>query len=165
MSEAWSRERALRYAFWLLSRRDYAREEMRERLARKPVAEEVGRAVLARLEELGYLDDVRFARGFVRARGHRKGRWRLHRELLRRGVPEEAAAEALRPLGDDQQETAALQVLRKHAWRFASGDPHRDRRRAVAFLARRGFAPDAVQAAVERGLHGAWHEPPPLGDD
>lgn len=164
MSDAWSRERALRYAYWLLSRRDYARAELVERLQRKPVAPEVRDAVLARLDELDYLDDARFARGFVRARSADKGRWALRRELARRGVPEAVAEEALEGLDDAHQEAAARAVLRKHAWRFASADADRDRARAAAFLARRGFPPDAARAALEAAFAEASEEGTATGE-
>ncbi len=145
----WDAPRAVAYLLRLLARRDYARAELDERMRRKGVADEVREAALVRLAELALLDDRRVAEGHVRGRAHRKGRRALRRELDRRGVPEQVRDEALAPLDDAQQLAAASGVLAKHAWRFDSGDLRKDRAKAAAFLARRGFAGDTVRTAVD----------------
>lgn len=145
----WDESRALRYLLWLLGRRDYGRVELERRLERKPAAKDVRDAALRRLEELDLLDDERVAEGFVRARRHRKGRLALAREMARRGLPEEAREAALAPLSDEDQASAAREVVVKQAWRFASGDVRRDRAKAAGFLARRGFPGDAIRSALE----------------
>ncbi|MDZ7800153.1 MAG: RecX family transcriptional regulator [Trueperaceae bacterium] len=155
----WDEGRAVRYLLSLLARRDYARAELHGRLARKGVPAGVAEAALARLAELDLLDDGRVAEAFVRAHAHRKGRRALERDMARRGVAEEARAAALAPLDDAQQNEAATAVLRKHAWRFASGDRRKDRAKAAGFLTRRGFDGDVVQRAVEAAL------PPDADDD
>ena len=145
----WDAQRAVAYLLRLLTRRDYARAELDDRMRRKGVTDEVREAALARLAELALLDDRRVAEGHVRGRAHRKGRRALMRELDRRGVPEQVRDEALAPLDDAQQLDAARGVLAKHAWRFDSGDVLKDRAKATAFLARRGFAGDTVRTAID----------------
>ena len=148
MSE-WDEKRTLRYLFWMLGRRDYARAELERRLERKPAPPEVRERALARLEDLDLLDDERVAESYVRARRHRKGRLALARDMARIGLPEEARERALAPLSDEDQEGAAREVLTKQAWRFASGDRRKDVAKAAGFLARRGFPADVARAAVE----------------
>ena len=145
----WDAPRALAYLLRLLARRDYSRAELDDRLRRKAVADEVRAAALGRLAELALLDDRRVAEGHVRGRSQRKGRLALRRDLDRRGVPERVRDAALAPLDDAQQLDAAREVLAKHAWRFDAGDVRKDRAKAAAFLARRGFAGDTVRTAVE----------------
>lgn len=157
----WDEGRAVHYLLSLLARRDYARAELEDRLTRKGVAAGVAEAALARLAELDLLDDERVAEAYVRAHAHRKGRRALERDMARRGVAEAARAAALAPLGDAQQEEAATAVLRKHAWRFASGDGRKDRAKAAGFLTRRGFGGDVVQRAVETALPPDADEDPP----
>lgn len=148
----WDVARTLRYLFWLLGRRDYARAELAKRLERKPVTPEVRDAALARLEELDLIDDDRVAKGFVRSRKHRKGRLALAREMARRGLGEEAREAALAGLDERQQREAATEVLEKNAWRFASGDRRKDFAKAASFLARRGFPGDAAREALDAFL-------------
>ena len=137
------------YLLRLLTRRDYAEAELDERLHRKGAPDEVRAAALERLRELELIDDARVAEALVRAGAHRKGRLALRRDLRSRGVDDATVDAALRPLDDDQQVGAAREVLRKEAWRFASGDRRKDRAKAAGFLRRRGFDGDAVGAALE----------------
>jgi len=152
----WDAPRAVAYLLRLLARRDYTRAELDERLRRKGVPDPVREAALVRLSELALLDDRRVAEGHVRGRAHRKGRRALRRELERRGVAEPLRDEVLAPLDDAQQLAAARGVLAKHAWRFASGDLRKDRAKASAFLARRGFAGDTVRSAVDTAFDSAF---------
>ncbi len=140
------------YLLRLLTRRDYAEAELDERLRRKGAPDEVRAVALERLRELELIDDARVAEALVRAGAHRKGRLALRRDLRSRGVDDATVDAALRPLDDDHQVSAAREVLRKEAWRFASGDRRKDRAKAAGFLRRRGFDGDAVGAALETAL-------------
>jgi len=170
-------ERAWDFALRLLGRQAYTAAEVVDRLRRRGLDPERAGRIVARLQELGLLDDRAYAVAFVQRRGDERGRNALRSELRRKGVAEALVEGALdggddRPALDDaQQAGAAAALLRKHAWRFAprghgaqaaAADEHtarherqRLRARAAAFLARRGFAPDVVAEA----LAGSW------GDD
>lgn len=145
----WDAPRALSYLLRLLARRDYARAELDDRLRRKTVAPEVREAALARLAELELLDDRKVAEGHVRGRRHRKGRLALAREMTRRGLDEDARRAALAPLDDEDQAAAARSVLDRNAWRFRGGDVRKDRAKAAAFLARRGFPGEVAREVLE----------------
>jgi regulatory protein len=153
-------ERAWDYALLLLGKQARSAAEMRERLRRRSLPESEVERVVARLEELGLLDDHAFASAFVRSRALSRGRLGLRQELERKGVPEAVVEEVLAERSDDDEAGTAEGVLRKQAWRFADAradDPARAaaaRARAYALLARRGFAPDAARAAVEAVLGG-----------
>jgi len=140
---------AVAYLLRLLARRDYARAELDQRLSRKGADEATRRAALDRLAELGLLNDRLVADLHVRSHQHRKGRLALRRDLSRRGFDDEVRDVALQRLDDDQQAEAAREVLRKEAWRFASGDRRKDVAKAAAFLRRRGFPADTVHQAIE----------------
>ena len=76
----------------LLSRRDHSKVELRQKLIQKGTqVEEIG-PLLDELEDIGYLDDRRFAESFVRFRaGKAWGRRRYGQELAKRGVDSEIA--------------------------------------------------------------------------
>jgi regulatory protein len=147
------------YLLRLLTRRDYAEAELDERLRRKGAPDEVRAAALERLRELELIDDARVADALIRAGAHRKGRLALRRDLRSRGVDEATVDAALRPLDEEHQVGAAREVLRKEAWRFASGDLRKDRAKAAGFLRRRGFDGDAVGAALEMAFDADGVEP------
>jgi len=160
-----TRERAWEYLLNLLTRQDYTVAELRSKLARRGVGGDTAEELLARLVELGLVDDEAYAERYVSSRSQSHGRIALRRELVRRGVDEEVVEPHLDTLDPEQQASAATALLRKNAWRYRPEEPDaeagaeddharfarlkRAEARARAFLARRGFDPDAVQAAIE----------------
>lgn len=140
---------AVAYLLRLLAQRDYTRQELAARLARRGVDDASAAAALARLADLELLDDARVGAAHVRGRAHRKGRLALARELARRGLDEATRETLLGELDDAQQREAAAGVLAKERWRFAASDPRANRAKAGAFLTRRGFPGDVVRDLVE----------------
>jgi regulatory protein len=151
-------ERAWEYALWLLGRQAMSAAEMRARLRRRSLPDAEADRVVARLEELGLLDDAAFAEGYVQNRAGRRGRLALRRELLAKGVAEATVEASLAERDETSERAAARDLLAKQAWRFA--EAHTDdatragaaRSKAYALLARRGFAPEVARAAVEAVL-------------
>jgi regulatory protein len=144
---------AYQAALKILSRRDYFRDELAERLARKGFQPEEIEGALDRCSEIDLLDDDRVARRFVELRAATRG-WgprRLEAELRKRGVGEELASTASRI--DPETVAEALQTALRRAelraqegwWRL----PER-RARMVSSLIARGFeASDAISAVDE----------------
>lgn len=157
--EPYDEKRSWNYVLWLLARKAYTRAELGERLRGKGAAPEVVQAVLERLERYRFVDDESYAEAYVRAREARKGRLALRQELRRKGVAEATIEGALEPLDEAAQADRAEAVLRKHAWRFRKDDPRKNRAKAFAFLARRGFAGGAAAEALERFLDDDPDEP------
>ncbi len=149
-SDPYDRERAMSYCLWLLGRRMYTEQQLRDKLERKKTPAADIDAVVARLHELELLDDRAFADAFVRGRERRKGRHALRRDLRAKGVDGTDIDAALEHMDDATQIDRAAALLDKHAWRFDRGDARKDRAKAYAFLARRGFGSDVVRAALER---------------
>lgn len=80
-----------------LTRRAYSVHEMRKWLAERAEWRELAELVLVRLKQCGYVDDARYARQYARQRvvGRRQGRFRVARDLRRRGVPDRHIEAAL----------------------------------------------------------------------
>jgi regulatory protein len=104
---------------------------------------------IARLLELGMLDDEAFARAWVesRDRARPRGAIALRRELRLKGIAAviEARAEAaIAPEdGVDVDEAAARRLLERHRRALDRiADPRSRRQRAYALLARNGFDPE-----------------------
>ncbi|MFQ5927711.1 MAG: regulatory protein RecX [Terriglobia bacterium] len=98
------------YALASLARRAHSTAELHQRLARRAAEPRAVAAVLTRLTAAGLLDDRRFAFQFASyaAGARRFGRYRIARELRRRGVAEEFIAAALAEVFPDEQDEAAL---------------------------------------------------------
>src|SRR5580700_8571466 len=73
-----------------LMRRAFSIHEMKQYLERRAEKKELIAPVIARLSELNYLNDARYALEYTRhhAKARRQGRFRIARELRGRGVPD-----------------------------------------------------------------------------
>ncbi len=144
------REALYQKAVRLLARRSRSEAELR-RLLGHSAAPGALEPALARLRELGYLDDRRFAASLaLYARDVEKfGAERTRRELRRRGVAEPLAAPILAELYPAQNEPALLRAwLEKKRLR-----PPRDARETARLYRRlrlAGFASPAIFAALRR---------------
>lgn len=139
---------AYAYALRALARRDCSEAELRRKLAARDITDAAAAAVIDRLKEAGYLDDRRYAEhlaGSLVRSGRRFG-FHLRFELLRRGIPESIAEEALAVVAatHGEEDTLRTLVARKFpAFDFSSAT-ERDKRRAVDFLRRRGFSRSTI---------------------
>ncbi len=139
-------------ALHLLARRDQSSAELTRKLDAKGFPAEEITAVIARLQQLTYLDDRRFAEQWA-ARAVREGKAvgpRLRLELRRRGIAPETAEAAMAAAGEELDERRAIADLMGR--RFAGFDPAkatpRDKRRVVGWFQRRGFSLTAIFDAL-----------------
>ena len=136
------RERAL----LLLDSRARSRQELRDRLVKAEFEPELVDEVLDSFQRNGLVDDLTFAREWVRQRFERRGKSAamLDVELQRKGVGEADRAEALSVIDrDDEREVARALATKKakQVKRIPEDRQQRDKelRRIVGVLARRGF--------------------------
>ena len=145
-------------------------DETRRRLRHLGYRADLVEQAVARLVELGYLDDAAFARAWVesRDRSRPRGEVALRRELRARGVGDDAIAVAFAArtsaagrgtLDDDPTDATSVSGDERAAWRLVERrraslerepDPRRRRQKAYAMLARNGFDPDLCQRVADR---------------
>ena len=135
-------------ALRVLSLRDHCEAELSRKLKEKGYLEPEISETLARLKELNYLDDARFARVFAES-ALRNGRGfgvRVKLDLARRGVAEAIIQQAMAELSEEYGESQVLS--RTVERRFAGFDPEtatdKEKRKAVAYLQRKGFSLRAI---------------------
>jgi regulatory protein len=151
-------EKTFERALNLLSYKPRSLAEMRARLMEKDWAEEaVVDQVLARLEELGYLNDEVFAANFANSRLTAKpvGRTRLRRDLRRKKLPSETIENALDEAFEQQSEEELID--RAIGKRVRLKGPPTDReeaKRLLDYLIRRGFSYDLVIRKVREAAKG-----------
>src|SRR4029077_16860174 len=104
-------EAAVRY----LAARAHSRAELWRKLLRRGHEEADVEAALARLADLGYLDDAGFAAGHVRRRSASLGPLALSAELAARGVDREIARAAVANLSQEDQLAAAVRLVARQA--------------------------------------------------
>ena len=141
--------RALDAGLNLLSRRAHSRAEIRRKLGRRGYGEEEVESTVARLVELGYLDDRAFAEGHVRRRSPLLGRLALSAELAARGVDRDVADEALGGLNADGQLASATRLAERLVGRKAFPS-YREMLNSVGpKLLRCGFSPAIARSACQ----------------
>ena len=138
-------DRALRF----LSYRPRSAEEVRRNLKKHKVDDALIAPVLERLERLGYLDDVGFAKFWLenRARFKPMGPRALRYELRSKGVADDLI-ETL--LADAQVEDAAYRAAAGRANRIKRTTRQAFRRKLSGLLRRRGFEADTIRDVVLR---------------
>ena len=136
--------------------------EVRRRLTGAGYRPELVEGAVARLLELGILDDAAFARAWVesRDRAHPRGEIALRRELRLKGIDAAVIDEVLAERGGESAaapdaDAADRLLARTSAVLTRIADPRARRQRAYALLARHGFDPDTASDAVRRYLAGA----------
>ncbi|MGC5626805.1 regulatory protein RecX [Georgenia sp. Z1344] len=130
------------------------RAQLAEKLADKGVAGDVAETLLDRLAAVGLIDDAELADRFVRTRHaeRHQGRRAIALELRRKGIEDEVAARALDQLGDEDEESAALEVARARLRATRRLDPAVRYRRTAAALGRKGFSGDVARRAMRTAL-------------
>lgn len=137
-----------------LTAQDRTRAELADALRNKDVPEAVSDRVLDRMEEVGLVDDARFAESWVRSRQQRRGMsaMALRRELNSKGVDPELTDAALTQVDPDDEYTAALALAEKKFRPMADLSPDVAKRRLAGALARRGFSSGLVWRVVREVL-------------
>ncbi len=143
--DAYARARDLALRFLALRPRSVA--EVRTYLHRKGFDDSTVERVIERLKELNYLDDEAFARFWVedRERFRPRGPMALRHELRQKGISQEIIEHVLAHL---DVEASARRALESKARRWTHLDEQAFRRKAQAFLARRGFPYDVIRDVV-----------------
>ena len=111
--------------------------------------------MLARLADVGLVDDVEYARAWLAGRwGRRPSGWRrLQQQLRASGVSQEDSERARQALaergGAPDEVSSAAQLVARARRRYAKLEPRVVRQRLYALLARHGFDGDTIRRALD----------------
>ena len=131
---------ALRY----LARRDRTEAQVRALLRQKGVSASDRDLVIQRLRDQGYVDDLAYALRQVEGWLCRRpmGRARIERELLRRGIDQSTARQAVdRLVGDQGELELACRLLGRRSGRRKQASPA-EKARLLRYY---GFAEDTIE--------------------
>lgn len=142
-------ERALR----LLSVRPRSRRELEVRLLRAGFDPDEVAGELRRLEDVGLIDDERFAREFTEHQlvARRAGRRAVASGLAAKGVDRTIVDRALAEAPGDDADRAD-ELARSRAERLRGVPPEKAFGRLVSFLVRRGHDPETARRAARSAL-------------
>src|SRR3984957_2851344 len=150
------------YAVGALARRMRTERDLRRLMKLRAEEGEVGTramdAVIARLKELNYLSDERFAEDYTRVRkeSEKFGRRRVQQDLMMKGVGKELVASTLETAYEDVDEVAlARQYIARKGMKKPSGEnAQKETVRTMNRLMRAGFSSNAIFKVLK-----AWDLP------
>jgi regulatory protein len=142
----------LEYAVGMLARQMRTERDLRRLMKRRAVEGAEGEramdAVVARLKELNYLSDTRFAADYTRLRkeGEKFGRRRVQQDLAAKGVASETVGAAVKAAyeGVDEVALAREYVARKRMKQPAGENARKESAKVMGRLLRAGFAAGTV---------------------
>lgn len=140
----------------LLAFRARSARELQRRLTMKGESRERAERVIAKLRDVGLINDADFARQVARSKvSAGASKRRLQQELFKRGVARDVADRAVAEVLEDEsvdEVAVAERVARKRLPSLASADAATQRRRLYAFLARRGHDGETIRTVMDRVL-------------
>ena len=142
----------LDYAVGMLARQMRTERDLRRLMQRRAVEGDEGKramdAVVARLKELNYLSDTRFAADYTRLRmeGEKFGRRRVQQDLSAKGVASETVGAAVGAAyeGVDEVMLARAYVARKRMKQPSGENAKKESVRVMGRLLRAGFSAGTV---------------------
>jgi regulatory protein len=146
-------DRAVSTAMRALEQRMQTGRELRTRLLRKGFDSETIDAALAKLSDVGYLNDERFAELWIENRlAHRpRGKRMLEQELRQKGIDRQIVDETVAGMDIDDR-AAALELARKRLKSVQSLPLDERKKKMTGILARRGFDYGVIRATLETVL-------------
>lgn len=160
------------YAVRSLADRACSSDELRFKLRRRAARLTDIDAVIARLKDLNYLDDRRFAEMYtaMRVENDGFGRSRVLQDLRGRRVTAKLADQAVSRAfeGRDEQEMVGAYIERRMPGVAAGGQLGDERRLAAAYrkLRRAGFSPGSILTVLKRfAAHPELLDEPPAEEE
>ena len=152
----------MEYAVRMLASQMRSERELRRLMQRRTMegaeGERVMDTVVARLKELNYLSDTRFAAEYTRLRkeGEKFGRRRVQQDLAVKGVASETVGAAVSAAyeGVDEVALAREYIARKRMKQPAGEKAQQEAARVMGWLLRAGFSAGAVYKVLR-----AWGVP------
>lgn len=143
-------KKATMAALNLIAFRPRASGELQRKLREKGYSPDAAEKAVARMLELGYLNDAAFAERWVENRQEHRPRSArmLQRELREKGVDADTVAEVLEGVNIDEV-ADALTLAQKKAATMSALDLATRHRRISGFLGRRGYGYDVIRRVLE----------------
>ncbi len=138
--------RAKDKALWLISYRSHSKKELFDKL-RRDFDEDSAQKAVDRMQELGLINDVEFAKAYARklVYGKKMSLRAAELELRRKGIDNITAEQVLSELEYDAQ-TQIIEFISK---KYRNIEDEKVKRRAVAALQRKGYGWDDIKQAIE----------------
>lgn len=135
-------KQAKNVAYYWVDQSEKSRHELFTKIKNKGITDDVANEVLDRMEELGYLDDARFAENFVYSKQtyDKLGSKAIMYKLKLKGVPQDIIDAALSNIDEETEEEAAKLIALRKAKLNKKLDTNKRIQQIAGMLARKGYS-------------------------
>ena len=146
-------KRAKLRALNLLKVRDYTVNGLRRKLKEGLYPDEVIDEAVEYVISYGYVDDLRYAKSYIRSNRTTRGRHEIEQKLRSKGISQDIISEAFENEGPGEEEEEEL--IRRYLIKKCRSINIIDeaaRRKIFAYMYNKGFAPDRVSPILDEVL-------------
>ena len=141
-------KRAKKRALHLLEKMDRTEAVLREKLRQNEYPPEAVDAAIEYVKSFHYLDDLRYAKNFIRSYQESRSRKRLQMDLLAKGISKELMEQAFEEEYEGEETQLIYQLLKKRGYDGNNADI-KEQRRIYTFLMRKGFRSEDILKAMK----------------
>lgn len=134
--------RAKNRALHLVSKMDRTEEDVRRKLLQGGYPKDVIEHVISFMKEYHYIDDLSFAKSFIRTYMDKKSLSDIRRRLLEKGVKKAEISEAEAEVYQGDEESIIKELLRKRGYDRGNAD-QKEKAKTMRFLLGKGFPYDS----------------------
>lgn len=147
-------KRLVEYCLNILGRKSYSEFELRRKLSNKTDDTGLISTVLNQLREWKLVDDLEYAKNFVRSslRTKPKGKYLLRPELSRKGISKETIDQVLSEELPEDQGSLIQELIQKQSVKLHALTREKRYQRLTGFLLRRGFCLDDIRKEISKTL-------------
>ena len=140
-------QRAKSRAVWYLDRKDRTSKDLYNKLCLAGFDKKASAKVIGRLQEVGLIDDLRFAENYAaRLCESNVSKREALQKMLQKGVPYDMAKEVLQSCEVDEQSQISELLEKKYRLKLSSENGVQ---KVYAALIRKGFSYEAVRTALK----------------
>lgn len=142
--------RAKKRAMFLLEKMDRTEKQLYDKLKQNGYPEECVEAAVAYVKQYHYIDDLRYAKQYVRYHQQKKSRQKLKMDLIQKGVEKDVIEQALEEEFESDERAKIRELLKKRRYDYTCAD-RREQQRTYQFLMRRGYRSGDILAVLKTG--------------
>ncbi len=143
--------RAKKRAIFLLERMDRTEHQLCDKLKRAGYPQECIEQAIHYVKSYHYVDDLRYARQYIRLGKQKKSRQRLRMDLMQKGVARDTIEQALEEEYCADERRKIKELLEKRHYDCDCKD-RREQQRMYQFLMRRGYKGSDILAVMRCGF-------------
>lgn len=139
--------RAKKQAMFLLEQMDRTEQQLSDKLKQNGYPPECVADAIAYVKKYHYIDDLRYARTYVRYHQQKKSRQRLKTDLMQKGVARDTIEQALEEEFAADEREKIRKLIEKRHYDYGTRD-RKEQQRMYQFLLRRGYKSSDILAVM-----------------